>query len=510
MAMNRTRITLLMPLLSFTLFGLIACNDAPVSSATSAAEAPNFLLMIGDDMAIETLAAYGVGSDTAHTPNLDTLSARGLRFDNFWSQPVCSPTRATLLTGQYGFRTGVGVPANGINGVDWPRPPKPAGAPFEPAGMGAGMGGGAAEDSTTPDGGSEPLINLDRQSLAADAFTFPQALKLEGGPGYELAAIGKWHLANDANGGLQHPSRVGFDHYSGSIRTGGLSSYFAWSKAVDGVVTDGKTGYGTTDIVDDAIAWLARRDEATPWFLWVAFNAPHTPVHLPPTELLHTDLAQLDPTVDTGTNPHAYYKAMIEAMDTEIGRLLDTLDPEQRENTYVIFMGDNGTPRQGVTAPFEAGRAKGTLYQGGINVPFIVAGPGIEAGRETSALANSVDVFATVLDLAGVDIESAVPADTTLDTVSLAPIFHGDDATTVRDTAYADAFGAERGGYRNHRTIRNERFKLIIKIESRTEELYDLENDPYEHNDLLLADLSDESKLNYEQLRSRITELRMR
>jgi len=504
--MNRIRAALVFSLLSLFLVGLAACEKPVVASS---AKAPNFVLMIGDDMAVETLAAYGVGNDTAHTPNLDALSAGGLRFDNFWSQPVCSPTRATLLTGQYGFRTGVGVPANGIAGLDWRRPPKPAGAPFEAAGMGPGMGGGNADADVTPDGGSEPVINLDRQSLAADAYTFPLALKSEGGPGYELAAIGKWHLANDTNGGLQHPLRVGFDHYSGSIRTGGLYSYFAWSKAVDGVLTDGMTGYGTTDIVDDAIAWLAGRDPMTPWFLWVAFNAPHTPIHLPPTELLNTDVAEPDPSADNTDNPHALYKAMIEAMDTEIGRLLGTLDPEQRENTYVIFMGDNGTPRQGVTAPFEPGRAKGTLYQGGINVPFIVAGPGIEAGRTTPALANSVDVFATVLDLAGVNMESAVPADAVLDSVSLAPIFHGDGATTVRDIAYADAFGAERGGYRNHRTIRNERYKLIIKIESRTEELYDLKTDPYEHNDLLLAGLSDEAKLNYEQLRSRITELRM-
>ena len=484
--------------------------SAFLSSTVSAAEEPNFLLMIGDDMAVETLAAYGVGTDTAHTPNLDALGVQGLRFENFWTQPVCSPTRATMLTGQYGFRTGVGTPVNGITGLTWARPPKPDSAPFEGAGMGGGMGAADAEADDVPDGGAEALVNLDRQSLAADAYAFPLALKSDGGPSYELAAVGKWHLANDTNGGLQHPFRLGFDHYSGSIRTGGLYSYYAWSKAVDGVLTDGKTGYGTTDIVDDAVTWLSGRDQATPWFLWVAFNAPHTPFHLPPVELLHTDLAQLDPAVDTGTNPHAYYKAMIEAMDTEIGRLLDALEPEQRANTYVIFMGDNGTPRQAVTAPFEPGRTKGTMYQGGVNVPFIVTGPGIEAGRETQALANSVDVFATVLDLAGVDIDSTVPPGVVLDSVSLAPIFHGDDTTTVRDFAYADAFGMEQGSYRNHRTIRNERFKLIIKVEIGSEEFYDLQADPYEHHDLLDANLSDEARWNYEQLSSRIIELRSR
>ena len=110
-------------------------------------------------------------------------------------------------------------------------------------------------------------------------------------------------------------------------------------------MTDGMTGYATSNVVDDAAAWLNGRDGETPWFLWVAFNAPHTPFHLPPLELLHSDAAQLDPYVDPDTNPHAYYKAMIEALDTEIGRLLSALEPGQRDYTYVIFMGDNGTPK---------------------------------------------------------------------------------------------------------------------------------------------------------------------
>ncbi len=83
---------------------------------------PNFLLLIGDDMAVETLDCYGVGSKTAQTPNIDRLCDEGVRFDNFWAQPVCSPTRATLLTGQFGFRNGVGTPANGPSGIDWAIP----------------------------------------------------------------------------------------------------------------------------------------------------------------------------------------------------------------------------------------------------------------------------------------------------------------------------------------------------------------------------------------------------
>jgi arylsulfatase A-like enzyme len=503
---------------------LATVSDQVVASETdqegATATPPNFILMIGDDMAVETLSCYGIGNDTAETPNLDKLCSDGVRFDNFWSQPVCSPTRATLLTGQYGFRNGVGTPANGITGKEWLRPEHPA----EPVTQGGGRGGRGGANNNNNAGADTNIIskrgititddsqiqddwvNVNRNALADNAYAFPQALKVDPSLGYSLAALGKWHLANDTNGSLSHPLKLGFDHYSGSMRGGGIRSYFSWSKVIDGVETDGKIVYATTDVANDAISWIDSRDE-DPWFLWVAFNAPHTPFHLPPVELLNSDAKNLDPSTPD-SDPHAYYNAMIEAMDTEIGRILASMDDAQRENTYVVFMGDNGTPGQAASEPFGRQTAKGTMYQGGVNVPFMVVGPGIESGRVSKALANSVDMFATVLELAGTSIDETVPAHIKQDSVSLVPILHGDDDITVRDFAYADAFGLEMGRYRDQRTIRNVRYKLIYMAEIDLEEFYDLENDPFEQNNLLEGEIKGEAQENYIALGQQMAALR--
>ncbi|MGI9204777.1 MAG: sulfatase-like hydrolase/transferase, partial [Woeseiaceae bacterium] len=116
-------------LLTVTLFGSLA------NCAENEAAPPNFLILIGDDMGVETLSCYGIGNQTARTPTLDDICDSGVRFDNFWSQPVCSPTRATILSGQFGFRNGVGTPATGPD-IEYPVPEMPAGAPEETGGRG--------------------------------------------------------------------------------------------------------------------------------------------------------------------------------------------------------------------------------------------------------------------------------------------------------------------------------------------------------------------------------------
>jgi len=433
-------------------------NDAVAQSSDEAAR-PNFLILIGDDMAVETVPFYDVGETPAVTPNLSRLAASGLRLDNFWAQPVCSPTRATIMTGRFGFRNGVGVPATNGN-----------------------------------------------PGLRADAFTFPMALKAAGQSSgedrdrYQLAAFGKWHLGDANNDDINHANIVGFDHFSGGLR-GGVPDYHAWQKVANGNDLGEQSAYATTDVVDDAVAWLETNGTDTPWLVWIAFNAPHDPFHLPPVELLHSDTRNLDPDGMTDENVHAYYNAMIEAMDSEIGRLLGSLSSQERDNTYVIFFGDNGTPREVTRAPFERGRSKGGLYQGGINTPFIVSGPGIDAGRTSVALANSADLFATILDLAGVDMATAAPDDRVYDAVSLAPIFRNEQQQ-VRDFAYADVFGQRARGLVNDKAIRNERYKLHTTRER--EELFDLVVDPYERANLLDGELSDDARRNFEALKNRL------
>jgi len=234
--------------------------------------------------------------------------------------------------------------------------------------------------------------------LYADAYGLPAALTSDASKNYQTAAIGKWHLADDSNGGLDHPARLGFQHYSGNMDGGGLESFYSWAKVINGKHTQGHNRYATSVTVDDALEWLNNKNGDTPWFLWVAFNAPHAPWGAPPDELLSSETVQK---LKNDDSTLANYQAMIEAMDTEIDRLLQGIDPAERENTYIIFVGDNGTPNQGVTPPVERNRAKGTLYQGGINVPFIVDGPEVARASVTKALANSVDLFSTILELAG-------------------------------------------------------------------------------------------------------------
>lgn len=170
--------------------------------------APNILLLIGDDMGVETLASYGVGENPPTTAALDELARQGVRFTNFWSQPICSPTRATLLTGRHGFRTGIGRPTS--HGPPMPEPPaKPEWAPYERPIM-------------VRDADEMPLY------LLPEEFSLPMALKADADLGYATAAIGKWHLADIPNGWIDHPNLVGFDHFSGLIE-GETHSYFAWN-----------------------------------------------------------------------------------------------------------------------------------------------------------------------------------------------------------------------------------------------------------------------------------------
>ena len=445
----------------------------------TAHSAPNILLIIGDDMGVETVASYGVGENPPMTTHLDDLASNGVRFTNFWAQPVCSPTRATIITGRYGFRTGIGRPVT--NRGPLPEPPQiPDWAlPYVNTETGGGMGMGADE-----------LQSLPRHGLGVDEYTLTHAFDANGDLGYSTAAIGKWHLADADNGWQEHPIRIGFDYFSGGL-TGGVESYFAWTEVVDGEVTSA-IGYAPADKVEDAIGWIGAQGDR-PWFVWMGFNLPHTPLHTPPDDA-------------RDGNSNSQYGAMIEAMDTQIGRLLASIAPDVLENTVVIFMGDNGTPSGNVTAPFQPGRAKGAVYQGGVNVPFIVSGPGVQRGAVSEALVNSTDLFVTIMEMAGIDPAETIPADVTHDSVSFLDTL-SDPGVSPRDWVYADEFfggfeGVETADY----AMRDEQYKLM-RFDG-VEEFYDLKADPYEHHDLLEGELSVEQRAAYAALKAEVETLR--
>ncbi len=451
----------------------------------------NVLVIIGDDMGIETLESFGVGTDTPTTASLDALAERGLSFNNMWAQSSCSPTRATILTGRYGFRTGLGAPVGPETHGEMPEPPI------------VSSDNSISIDRAAKREGKPVNRRGLRWGISLDEFTLTQAFNTRSDLGYDKAAIGKWHLADKRNGWTEHPNLIGFDHYAGPFNCC-IDTYAGWVKVTDGEFST-ETGYAPTVKVDDAIAWLgdpAEREE--PWLLWLAFNTPHGPIHMPPRELLQSDDPALDDPESAGW---PYFKAMIEAMDTEIGRLLKHIGPEVLENTYVIFIGDNGTAGTHIQAPFRQGSSKGTVYNGGIVVPFIIAGPGVAAGETSYALANSTDLYATILDMAGIDVDQAVPDDVTLDSVSLMPYLANPDRESIREWIYADKFMLDLGGVRGgDYAIRDARYKFLVE-QGADERFFDLSVDPFEHVNLLDGELSEEERARYESLKDRVDAL---
>jgi len=417
----------------------------------------NVLVLVADDLGADQLALYGKGADYPSTPVLDGLAAGGVLFRSAWTNPICSPSRASLMTGRYAFRTGVG------NGV----------TPHEYA-------------------------------LQPEEFILPEMLDAGAPDVYSHAVFGKWHLGSEAVGGVLAPNLAGWGHFSGTTENlGQPGGYFSWPKVVDGVVTTSTT-YATTDVVDSALAWIAGATE--PWLVYVSFHAPHAPFHAPPEELHSVDLSSAGP---PGTNPRPYYKAMVEALDTELGRLLEGLG-EQLANTHVIFVGDNGTPDEVAVSP--SGKHKGTVFEGGVHVPLIVSGPAVSApGTETDALVVSTDLFATVAELAGVDLAQVQPAGFVLDSVSWVPYLADPLQPALRPWIFTEAFkpngpfGA-KPETKFARAIRDERYKLMVD-ETSHHRLFDLLEDPEESLDLLAGGLTPEEQATYLQLAATLYEL---
>jgi len=387
----------------------------------------NVLIIVADDLGTDYVGAYGEGAAPAPTPNIDALAAQGVLFRNAWANPTCSPTRASFQTGRHGYRTGIGSPESGV-------------------------------------------------PLSLDETTIPEALD-ENDAGYAHGYFGKWHLAS-GGGGPDHPNDQGWSQFTGLLG-GGVGDYYHWSRNVNGVTAISHT-YTSTQIVDDALAWLST--ESDPWVCVVAFNAPHTPFHEPPAELHTQVLVGGNP----NQNPAPYYRAAVEAMDTEIGRLLTTLGNELA-STNVIFFGDNGTPRQVSVAPFTADHAKGSPYEGGVGVPFLVSGPAVTSpGREVDALVHAVDVFATVGDLVGTPLDVPVVRQ---DSISFAPYLSDPSQLDLRASVYAESFQGDpdEDGFA---VARGERYKLIRHYDAIgvvSEEFYDLVATPFETANLLPA-----------------------
>lgn len=407
----------------------------------------NVLLIIADDIGVEKSRCYDFGTDLAPTPNLSHMCRDGVVFENVWSTPVCSSTRATIMTGRYGFRTGVGAQVNSRLG-------------------------------TGP-------IRMNEFSIA-DAFNKNPAL------GYAPALIGKWHLSEDPH----DPAQMGWKHHAGLLR-GGVRSYWDWPKTVNGRQSRSDK-YVTTEFIDDAIDWIGKQGDK-PWFMWLALTAPHSPFHAPPRHL-HT-YRNLPEDQSRRSSWPALYNAMVESMDTEIGRLFLALGADGLANTNIIYVGDNGTAPRVAGAPITRRKAKGSLYQGGIQVPMFVAGPDVaDGGRRVKELVTTTDIFATVLELAGLDLAKTIPAGAAEDSVSFAPYLRSPTTKGRREWAFAELFNAPRQRTRRNsgHTVRDAEYKFIRLLNGR-KEFYHVADDPHENNNLA-ANMSAAEKARYDKL----------
>jgi arylsulfatase A-like enzyme len=405
--------------------------------AHALAQSPsNVLLVVADDLGVDYVGCYGEGTNPPPTPTIDALAQNGVLFRNAWANPSCSPTRACIQTGRYPFRTMVG---RWIAHHDNP-----------------------------------PTVGL----LQPRERTLPELLDAAGS-GYAHALIGKWHLHN-AYASPDVPRTIGgYAHHAGSLE-GQVPSYTNWTRVVDGSAAP-CTVYCTTQNTDDALAWIAA--QTGPWFCVLTYQAPHIPYHAPPAHLHTQNLGGLVPQPTTHTPANIpFYRAMVQSLDTELGRLFATLGPAVMAATNVIFVADNGTVQRQSVAPFDGTRSKGTPYEGGVNVPLVISGPIVQQpGREVTALACAVDVFATVLELTGA--RAALPPFAVHDSVSLVPYLVNPAQAPRRQFAYTEEFTGTAWPAPNsngHATIRNDRYKLIHRYNGTPDEVYDLVADPWE------------------------------
>jgi len=400
----------------------------------------NVIVILADDMGIERTPAYGTEVvPSGPTPWLDALARYGVLFRNAYAEPLCSPTRSAILTGKHPFRTGIG--------------------------RGVGYNGGAGNLEGDP-----------AENSLADALSAT----------HRTAAIGKWHLSinEDLGGtGYQHPILYGFDEHRGPIanlKPNDPNGYFNYVKNIADASGNQQAqmsdAYATSDQVDDALSIIESAGEE-PWFVWLAFNAPHTPFHIPPTDLttLH---------VESSSSNSTKHRAAIQAMDTEIGRLLQSLRPAVLQRTWIIFLGDNGSPDSALPGISDA---KGTAHEYGVHVPLIIVGPRVfGAGREVDALVGVTDLYATVCDMVRVSTPTSA-----LDSVSFYEHLLDPHAIPRRTTVYSETFQPNGPPpYIFHdRTVRDARFKLRDKNPAILSQysFYRLATDPFGEQDLLPA-----------------------
>jgi len=450
---------------------LLAVALAPLASV--AADRPNVVLILADDLGVRDLGCFG--SSFHETPNLDRLAARGVRLTNAYSaSPLCSPTRSSIMTGQYPARIGITAPVCHVEPLNLEKRLQP------------GKGRVLQANSLT--------------RLAPDYHTLAEALREAG---YATAHFGKWHLGHNlAAGDAYEPRDQGFDvdfpHTPRAAGPGG--GYFApWKFITDPAITDKAGRHIDARMADEAGAFI-RAHKDRPFFVNFWLFSVHSPWNARPESIAHFE-RKSDP-ADPQRNP--LYAAMVKGLDDAVGRLLVHLEESgEADDTIIVFWSDNGgfayPPKQTDPAgyaqtpatsnlPYRSGKA--SLYDGGTREPGIVVWPGtVKPGTTADFLIQSTDLYPTILAACGARARPGQTIDGVDQTATLAggppartQVFchfpHGDAA---RD-AVMDGFYT--GSYVREGDLKLIRFYARADDGSDELELYDLAADPGERNDM--------------------------
>ncbi len=412
----------------------LGCDSAQVS----ASRRPNVVLILADDLGYGDVGSYGC--DDIRTEAIDALAEQGVRFTHFYANaPECTPTRTALLTGRYQHRVGGLECALGIGNV------------------------GRYDDAIR-------LRQTHDLGLPAEETTIARMLKEAG---YATACVGKWHLGYERK---FFPDRHGFDYSFGPI--GGSADYFHHIEYTgeNALYENGKPvkrhGY-MTDLISDEAVRFVRRNRGRPFFLYVAYTAPHTPYQGPGD-------AGKEPVAEADYNlgDRRTYRAMVESMDAGVGRIVAVLEEcGMIDNTLVIFASDNGANNKGRNAPFSG--FKGGLFEGGIRVLCVVRFDGrIKAGTVCDQPAMTMDLSRSIVRLAGV----RPAADRLFDGMDIL-----DHVENERVTRGRNLFWRARRGERTWKAVRSGDLKYICRQDGQriVEYLFDLASDSAEKHNVL-------------------------
>ncbi len=337
------------------LLSLLFVQLSAVAQQESAGRRPHVVFFLADDLGWGDVGFHG---SEIKTPNIDKLAQAGTELSRFYVMPVCSPTRGALMTGRHPIRLGLQV------------------------------------------GVVRPWAS---HGLPLDERTLPQALKEAG---YTTAIVGKWHLGHNDRAYL--PTRRGFDHQYGLYN--GAHDYFThlrdgghdWHR--DDQRSD-DPGYATELIAAEATRLIAKHDKNKPLFLYIPFNAPHSPIQAPQS--------YIDRYPQIENKERRIYAGMVTCMDDAIGQVVEQLSKSgfDLNNTLIVFSSDNGgIPRFGSVGQWRG--SKGTLYEGGVRSPTVVVWPGqVKAGGKVDEPLHMMDWYPTLLKLAGVDLKQDKPLD---------------------------------------------------------------------------------------------------